>query len=106
MWNLKRNDIKELTKQKRTHRFGKQTHSSKGEGIVRDFHKVRYTLLYLKWITNENLLYNTWGSAQWYETACMEAGFRGEWIQTMWCMYIMEHCSAIKKNEIMPFAAT
>ena len=48
--------------------------------IVRDFQKVMYTLLYLKWITNENLLYNTWGSAQWYETACMEAGFRGEWI--------------------------
>ena len=48
MWNLKRNDIKELTKQKRTHRFGKQTHSSEGEGIVRDFGKVMYTLLYLK----------------------------------------------------------
>ena len=48
MWNLKRNDIKELTKQKRTHRFGKQTHSSEGEEIVRDFGKVMYTLLYLK----------------------------------------------------------
>ena len=48
MWNLKRNDIKELTKKKRTHRFGKQTHISVGEGIVRDFGKVMYTLLYLK----------------------------------------------------------
>ena len=26
-------------------------------GIVRDFGKVMHTLLYLKWITNKNLLY-------------------------------------------------
>ena len=31
-----------------------------GEGVVKDFGKVMYTLLYLKWIINKNLLYSTW----------------------------------------------
>ena len=33
-----------------------------GEGIVRDFDMVVYTLLYLKCITNKNLLHGTWNS--------------------------------------------
>ena len=40
-----------LTKQKETHRLRKQIYDCQGERIVRDFGKVMYTLLYLKWIT-------------------------------------------------------
>ena len=49
-----------------------------GEGIVKDFGKIMYTLLYLKWITNRNLSYSTWNSAQCYVPALMGRVFGGE----------------------------
>ena len=36
----------------------------KGEGIVREFGINMYTLLYLKWITNKDLLYSMGNSVQ------------------------------------------
>ena len=60
-----------LTKQKQTHRGRKQTWLPRGRvggGIVREFGIDMYTLLYLKWITNKDLLYSTGNSAQYYET--------------------------------------
>ena len=39
-----------------------------GGGIVREFGIDMYTLLYLKWITNKDLLYSPGNSAQYYVT--------------------------------------
>ena len=49
-----------------------------GEGIVREFGTDMYTLLYLKRITNKDLLYSTGNSAQCYVAAWMggESGGR------------------------------
>ena len=51
------------------------THTSPArnmEGIVREFGVDMYTLLYLKWITNKDLLYSTGNSAQCYVAVWME----------------------------------
>ena len=39
-----------------------------------------YSLLYLKWITNKDLLYSTWNSVQCYVADWMGRKFGGEWI--------------------------
>ena len=39
-----------------------------GEGVIREFGIYMYTLLYLKWITNKDLLYGTVNSDQYYVT--------------------------------------
>ena len=50
------------------------------EEIVRELGIDMYTLLYLKWITNKDLLYSTWNSAQGYVAAWIGGEFGGEWI--------------------------
>ena len=47
------------------------------EGIVKEFGMDMYTLLYLKWITNKDLLYSTGNSSQCYVAAWMAAEFGG-----------------------------
>ena len=69
-----------LTKQKETHRLRKQTYGCWRKGIVRDFGKVMYTLLYSKWIANKDLLYSAWNSAQCWVPAWIGGEFGGEWI--------------------------
>ena len=56
-----------------------------GEGIVREFWMDRYTLLYLKQITNKDLLYSTEKSAQSYLAAWMGRELEGEWIYICVC---------------------
>ena len=40
----------------------------------------KYTLLYLKWVMNKDLLYSTGNSDQCYVAAWMGGEFGGEWI--------------------------
>ena len=49
-------------------------------GIVREFQMDRFTLVYLKWITNKGLLYSIRNSAECYMAGWMGVGFRGEWV--------------------------
>ena len=49
-----------------------------GEGIVREFGMDMCTQLYLKWITNKDLLYTTSNSAQYHVAVWSKVEFGGE----------------------------
>ena len=53
-----------------------------GNEIVKEFGIQLYTLLYLKEITNKDLLCSTGNSAQCYLAAWMGGEFGGEWIHS------------------------
>jgi len=76
-----------LTKQKQT-QSRERTFMVEGWGvrIVREFGMDMNTRLYLKWITNKDLLYSTGNSAQCYVEARMGGEFGGEWIHV--CVWL------------------
>jgi len=49
-----------------------------GEGIVKEFEMDMYTVLYLKWIINKDLLYNTRNSTQCHVAVWMRTEFGEE----------------------------
>ena len=67
-------------------------------GIVRKFGKVMYTLLYSKWVTNKDLLYSTWNSAQCYMPAWIWGWGVGRVLREngymYFCMAESLHCSS------------
>ena len=92
MCDLQRNDTGELTKQKETHRLRKQSYSGQGKGRVRESGMVMHTLLYLKRITNKDLLYSTANSTQCYVAVWKGGEFGGEWIHVyVWLSPIAVH---------------
>ena len=79
---------------RKRHRFRKQTYGCQGEGIVREFGKVMYPLLYLKRITNKDRLCSAWDSDQCYVAAWMGGEFGGEWIHV--CIWLSLFSSRLK----------
>ena len=69
------------------------------EGMVREVLMDMYTLLYLKQVTNKDLLYSTGNSAQCYVAAWMGGEFGRKWIHVhVWLspfavhLKLSQHC--------------
>ena len=87
MCHLKQNNTKELTLQNREKFVDLENKpviavgaGGWGQGTLKEFGMDVYTLLYLKRITNKDLLYSTGNSAQCYVAAWMGGELGGEWI--------------------------
>ena len=62
------------------------------EGIVREFGMNMYMLLYLRWLTNKDLLYSGRASARYYMAAWMGGEFGREWIHVhVWLSPFVVH---------------
>ena len=88
-----------LENRKRLRDLEKELLLGAGERILRTFGMDMYTLLYLKCITNKDLLYSTGNSAQCYVAAWLGDGFGGEWIDVfVWlrsfatCLKLSQYC--------------
>lgn len=76
----------------------------RGEGAVRDFGMDMYTLVYLKWIANKDLLYSTWNLLN----VMAGPNGTGAWgrMDTWACMAnpsavhlkLSQHCSLVKSS--------
>ena len=68
------------------------------EGIVKEFGMDMYELLYVKWITNKDLLYSTWNSVQ-----CYVAAWMGEVLGENGYMYMFDwgswHCTGDRDQD-------
>ena len=95
MCNLKRNDKNEVAYKTETNKDCENELMVMGVGgqrIVREFGMGLYTVLYFKWITNKDLLYSKWNSAQHYVAAWMGGKSRGEWIHVyVWLSLLIIH---------------
>ena len=59
-----------------------------------------YTLLYLKWITNKDLLYSTGNSVQCYVAAETGQKFRGEWVHVhVWLSPFIVHLKSSQHRQ-------
>ena len=67
-----------FTKQKQTHRLKEKEFMVTREGTVIQLDV--YILLYLKWVTQKDLLYSTGNSAQYYVTTSVEKAFDKEYM--------------------------
>ena len=63
------------------------------------FIKKEMTLLYLRWITTKNLLYNTWNSAQCYVAAWMGGESGGEWIHVLIYVWLSAFTVHLKQSQ-------
>ena len=66
-------------------------------GIAGEFGTDMYTLLYLIWITNKVLLYNTWDSAPCYLAAWMGGDLGGRWIRE--CVWLSPFTAHLKLSQ-------